>query len=314
MSKKQLISVIIPTYNRANVILNAIKSVENQTFSNWEILIIDDGSTDNTYDIVKPFLKNKKIRYYYQENNGVCSARNYGIKKAKGDYLSFLDSDDSFLESKLKTCFNTINKVNADLVLCNIFEYRENKMIKNRFNFTDSFFVSSKDIVNYKVPMSASFIFIKKRLAEIILFDVNLSSSNDFDFVLRSSNQGKIYFLNERLVNNFKTTKIKRISTNYPSKINGYKKILEKIKYYKLDSDSEKQLKMKTMFNLYLFYWISKDKNNALTQYFNLIKEFPETKKSIKVSFIYLCLIVPLLSEVVLFFSKLVWSLGIVQN
>lgn len=97
-----LVSIIIPSYNRANSLAVAIESVLDQTSDNWELIIIDDGSTDTTYKLLGDYLDNPKVRYYYQENSGVAAARNCGASKANGDYLLFLDSDDSFLPGLLQ--------------------------------------------------------------------------------------------------------------------------------------------------------------------------------------------------------------------
>lgn len=89
-----LFSIIIPSYNRAHILPQAINSVVNQTYSNWELLVVDDGSTDATATVVKEF-KDHRIHYLYKQNGGVCSARNYGVNFSKGDYIVFLDSDDA---------------------------------------------------------------------------------------------------------------------------------------------------------------------------------------------------------------------------
>lgn len=96
----ELVSVIIPTYNRAHLVSDAISSVLKQTYKNYEILVIDDGSTDETEHVIKHF--NDKIRYIYQENKGAGAARNRGLKEAKGSYIAFLDSDDLWLDFKLE--------------------------------------------------------------------------------------------------------------------------------------------------------------------------------------------------------------------
>lgn len=98
-----LISVIIPTFNRRDSISKAIESVLKQTFSDWELIIVDDGSEDDTCEIVKPFLLDSKIQVVIKENQGVSSARNSGAKVAKGDWLIFLDSDDILLFDALET-------------------------------------------------------------------------------------------------------------------------------------------------------------------------------------------------------------------
>lgn len=100
-----LISIIIPTYNRSKSLLLAIKSVLDQTTANWELIIIDDGSEDNTQDILKNTLKDERLKYYYQENQGVSVARNYGAQLATGDYLIFLDSDDIFFPDLINNIY-----------------------------------------------------------------------------------------------------------------------------------------------------------------------------------------------------------------
>lgn len=89
-----LFSIIIPTYNRSGFLPNAIKSVLDQTSDLWELIIVDDGSDDETFEVVKLFREYPKVQYYYQDNKGVSSARNYGATKAIGDFFIFLDSDD----------------------------------------------------------------------------------------------------------------------------------------------------------------------------------------------------------------------------
>jgi glycosyltransferase involved in cell wall biosynthesis len=97
------VSVIIATYNNAQYIHQAIDSVLNQTYSHYEIIIIDDGSADHTKEVLQPYLEqySQIIQYYYQENQGVSKARNLGIEMATGEYVVFLDADDLFLPDKL---------------------------------------------------------------------------------------------------------------------------------------------------------------------------------------------------------------------
>ena len=90
----KLFSVVIPCYNAASFIRSAVDSVLNQTFRNYEVIIVDDGSTDNTKEQLNGYIKKRLIRYYRIKNQGVSFATNYGIKKAKGRYIAFLDHDD----------------------------------------------------------------------------------------------------------------------------------------------------------------------------------------------------------------------------
>jgi glycosyltransferase involved in cell wall biosynthesis len=96
-----LISVIIPTFNRSAVLLRAIESVLNQTYNNFELIIVDDGSTDETELLLSPYIKSGQLHYYKKTNGGVASARNYGVKQSSGAWIAFLDSDDEWLPEKL---------------------------------------------------------------------------------------------------------------------------------------------------------------------------------------------------------------------
>lgn len=107
-----LVSVIIPAYNSEGTISNAINSVIEQNYQNIEIIVIDDGSSDNTKHIVSEF---KGVKYYYQNNAGVSFARNLGFSKANGDYIQYLDSDDLLAKNKISNQVEALVKSNADV-------------------------------------------------------------------------------------------------------------------------------------------------------------------------------------------------------
>lgn len=101
---KPKVSVVIATYNREDSLRAALDSVLSQTFQNWEVRLVDDGSTDNTRKIVQGYLdKYKKIHYCYQSNKGVAEAKNRGVREAEGQYITFLDSDDRYKENHLES-------------------------------------------------------------------------------------------------------------------------------------------------------------------------------------------------------------------
>jgi glycosyltransferase involved in cell wall biosynthesis len=107
-------SIIIPTYNRANLLPIAIESVLKQSFSNWELIVVDDGSTDETVNLMQAYCaKDARVRYIYQDNAERSAARNNGINQSRGKYICFLDSDDYFLESRLQRLFEKIENSNA---------------------------------------------------------------------------------------------------------------------------------------------------------------------------------------------------------
>jgi glycosyltransferase involved in cell wall biosynthesis len=110
---KTVFSIIIPTYNRANLLSKAIESVIEQTYTNWELIIVDDGSTDHTKELVENYSKkDNRFRYVYQENAERSTARNNGIKNANGEYICFLDSDDYFLTNRLQSLYESIKDSN----------------------------------------------------------------------------------------------------------------------------------------------------------------------------------------------------------
>ena len=115
-----MITILTPTYNRGNIINNAYESLVNQTNKKFEWLVIDDGSIDNTKDIIHKFLEQKKIdvRYYKKENGGKHSALNYGIKKAKGNLILILDSDDYLSENAIELVYNYWNKYKNNKKIC----------------------------------------------------------------------------------------------------------------------------------------------------------------------------------------------------
>lgn len=99
---KPLVSIITPTYNRADFIEQAVDSVLAQTYTNFELLIVDDGSTDNTRELLEPALDDSRVRYFHQENQGQSVARNLALSEAKGDFVCFLDSDNYWPVDKLE--------------------------------------------------------------------------------------------------------------------------------------------------------------------------------------------------------------------
>lgn len=123
-----LISIVIPAYNRANTIAVAIESVINQSKDNWELLVIDDGSTDNSREVVEPYLNSSKISYYFQKNQGVSAARNKGIGLANGQYIIFLDSDDYFDQELLKSVNQAI-ATEPDIVCWEVTKFIDGRRI-----------------------------------------------------------------------------------------------------------------------------------------------------------------------------------------
>lgn len=120
------VSVIVPVYNVEKYLERCINSLLNQTLQDIEIIIVDDGSTDSSKIIIEKYLNlhREKIKYYYKENGGLSSARNYGIPYARGEYIAFLDSDDYIESTMYEEMYNIAKKENSDMVECDfIWEY-----------------------------------------------------------------------------------------------------------------------------------------------------------------------------------------------
>lgn len=143
------ISVIIPVYNTANYLQDCLESCINQTFVDYEVIIIDDGSTDDSHSVISRFLHLSNFQYHYKKNGGASSARNLGLSLAKGDYIFFLDSDDYLTQDALSTLASKANETKMDFVLSNSFltltksnQIKRTKLfINSNFNNSPSSFI-----------------------------------------------------------------------------------------------------------------------------------------------------------------------------
>ena len=126
----QLVSIIIPTYNRGHLISETLDSVLAQTYTNWECIVVDDGSTDNTDEILANFCKkDSRIHFYHRPKDrlpGGNAARNYGFELSKGEYVNWFDSDDLMISSKLEKQMNLIAQTNSLMSICNYEVFEDN--------------------------------------------------------------------------------------------------------------------------------------------------------------------------------------------
>lgn len=195
-----MISVIIPTYNRAATLERSIDSVLCQTYNDFELIIVDDGSTDNTEEIIKNY-SDKRIRYYKKENGGAASARNYGILKAQGQYIAFQDSDDVWKKNKLSVQLKAIIENDADIVVCR-FERHNYKIKKGLTSFLpriESGFVSFETAVKECV-VSTQTVFCKNEVLKNIKFDETLRKLEDYEWSIRASEKYKLFLCDDILV------------------------------------------------------------------------------------------------------------------
>jgi len=202
--KNPTVSVIIPTYNRAHLIGRAIQSVLNQTFQDFEIIIIDDSSTDNTDDIIKEFQKkDERIKYIkHNKNKGGSAARNTGIKIAKGEYIAFLDSDDEWLPKKIEKQIKAMKILPFDIwggIYCGFYyikneKYRIVKAIKKG--------ILKKELLNKELDIgsSSTILLTRDAINKIGLFDESFERHQDWEYLIRFFRYYKLYSLEEPLV------------------------------------------------------------------------------------------------------------------
>lgn len=200
-SGKPLVSVIIPTYNRANLIGRAIQSVLNQTYRNIEIIIVDDASNDNTEEIVTKFHNINVVYIRHNCNKGGGAARNTGIKASNGKFIAFLDDDDEWLNDKLEKQVKTILTLSSEWggIYCGFYRITDKKIKKievfKKGNLKTELLKEQLDIGS-----SSTLLFIKKIILEIGLFDETFERNQDFELLIRFFRKYKLFSLEEPLV------------------------------------------------------------------------------------------------------------------
>lgn len=185
--KTPLFSVIIPTYNRKDRVINAIESVLAQSFQDFELIVVDDGSTDSTHEIVEK-IEDPRLRYIYQVNKGAPVARNTGISAAQGAYVSFLDSDDIFLPNKLERIAEEIQKFPEEAIL--ISSHRRVKADKSSIYYNPEKCLTPpefKRLLHYHIIDSSTSGLVIKRasLLERGGFDSTLKCIQDRELLFR---------------------------------------------------------------------------------------------------------------------------------
>ena len=193
------VSVIIPTHNRCQLLRRALLSVYKQTIQAEEIIVIDDGSTDGTEEMLgKEF---PDVKYTFQENAGVSAARNLGIRQAKGEWLAFLDSDDEWLPEKLEKQLASLEN-NPEMRICHSDEIWKRDGV--RVNAMNKHNKKGGWIFQHCLPlcaMSPSSIIIHRSIfAQVGLFDIALPACEDYDLWLRITARYPVLFIDQPLI------------------------------------------------------------------------------------------------------------------
>jgi glycosyltransferase involved in cell wall biosynthesis len=224
-----LISVIIPVYNAGAYIKRAIASVNSQSYDNIEIILINDGSTDNSLQILEPLLT-EKITLFTQKNAGASSARNKGMELAKGTYIAFLDADDYWHKNKIKIQYEQM-KEHPDWNSCFSLVTRISNQNFNSSIIKPIISETHKLIDIFQSPYlgTSSFMISKDALDLVGFFDESLETAEDIDFFLRTAKFGNVGKINAFLV--FKEV----IDESLGNKITSYQDNLDVINSF-LDS------------------------------------------------------------------------------
>jgi len=200
------VSVIIPTYNYGKYIEKAIDSVLAQTYKDYEIIVVDDGSTDNTREIMESNYKNE-VRYFYQENTGAPAARNKGIRASKGEYLAFLDADDYFEPQSLEKKVSLL-ETNKDIGwVYSDWDYLDIQGNVLKLASSQSSFASKnklrgnifKDMLRGTLISTPAVLICKTWIEEVGGFDERLNAFQDYDLWLRISYRHEIEYVDEVL-------------------------------------------------------------------------------------------------------------------
>ncbi len=192
------VSVIIPTYNRAHLIREALESVFSQTYRDYEVIVVDDGSTDNTREILASY--RDRIHIVWQENQGISAARNRGILLARGKYLAFLDSDDRWLPEKLERQVSYLDQNSyMGLVSSHLWRYEIGKE-KERERVPRSIGRSFGELVTGPNFIDTSTVVIRKRCIEVVgNFDESMPAAEDWELWVRIAKRFGIHCMEDIL-------------------------------------------------------------------------------------------------------------------
>ena len=200
MNRKEqlLFSIIIPTYNRAHLLSKSIESIIAQVYRNWELIIVDDGSTDNTKKVVNSF-DDSRIKYYYKKNEERSIARNFGIDKASGVYISFLDDDDYYLPEFLNEFYILTNKESNPVVMFMCNEFVEDEKGKRTLSYIPKKLLSNPVRLLWEIQTSIRPFVIHKEIFRKKRFKIECKWGEDFHLAIRIALDYPLVFLSKGL-------------------------------------------------------------------------------------------------------------------
>lgn len=287
------VTIIMPIYNTGKYIKRCLDSIMRQSYENFELVIVNDGSTDNSEEIINEYINNykDKIKYYYKENEGVAIARNYGLDKAEGDYITFIDSDDYVDENMIEKMVNKALSYDYDLTICDLLYVYEKKTIVGDSNIYED--LNNKEqiknnMVNIIPAMCGKL--IKRELFNNLRFKENIYYEDVEIYFRMYPKIDKIGILNEGLY--FYIQREDSITYTYNERLYDIVNIWDDIiKYYKKNNIYD-MYKEELEFTVVRYYYATFIKRLAKTKekkqfkkgvdfvIRKLKKEFPNYKKN----------------------------------
>ncbi|HCW64210.1 MAG: glycosyltransferase family 2 protein [Leeuwenhoekiella sp.] len=279
-----LVTLIIPVYNRAHLLPRTLKSVMNQSHSNWECIVVDDGSTDNTVNIVSAFAKaDSRINIYKRPENkhkGANACRNFGLELAKGEYVNFLDSDDTIKTDKLESQINAISNTDYQFSVC------QTEMIDSQKNEILGFWCSKiysdtplDDYIKNSAWWAIHAVLWKRSFIFQYRFNESLRQSQEYELHIRVLATRPNYHVTDKTLASVHVHQ-NQISTNFSS--NNQKLISHlEVRYYCLKSfssslkDSTNKYLFKHVFDLFKHFVVYRELRKACIAYYFLFKSAP---------------------------------------
>lgn len=234
----ELVSIIMPSYNTAEFIAGSIQSVQAQSYQNWELIIVDDCSTDNTDEVVKPYLLDERIKYLKNEkNSGAAVSRNRALREAKGKWIAFLDSDDLWTPDKLSKQINFMEEHGYSFTYTNYVEIDTDGK-RNGVTVTGPKRVTKTGMFNYCWPGCLTVMYDAAAVGLVQIADIK--KNNDYAMWLKVCKKADCYLLDEELAL-YRRGRVGSISTHSIKKLISW--------HYKLHKGAEGQNSLVALFN-----------------------------------------------------------------
>ena len=196
MKETPLVSVVIPCYNRAAVVEKAVRSVLEQSYPTLELILVDDGSTDQTRQVIEE-IQDERLRYVYQKNAGACAARNHGAALAKGEYIAFHDSDDVWHPDKLEKQMRVMQEKHPDVVVCKMKRFDADGSVVFYPKRIGEGFVSTQDDL---FGIGTQTILARREVLEAEQFFSEMPRYQDLEWIYRVLQRFTLYCMAEPMV------------------------------------------------------------------------------------------------------------------